>query len=297
MAGLLWAISAPVINLGLAKVRKAQIDRPALLFFGLTTALVCGFFGIWIASGFASPIGELGWYVVLGGVFTFPIGTGLYYLASAAYENRAAVASQYANVKPVLSIGAGVVLFGEILAGRDYAVVALIVSGVALMLVAAVRREVHVVPVLLGLALAFAWSAGEVFIRLAADGASNMHLTLGALFSALLITLPAAGLLALRRRAAGHRIGPVPASAMAPFAVHGLLSFAGAYYFFFQSIGNIGLSKTIMVTVWWPALALVFDIGRRMVERRPLGLSWPTSLGLAFFLAAGIVHVWAPQAL
>jgi len=42
-----------------------------------------------------------------------------------------------------------------------------------------------------------------------------------------------------------------------PFLLHGMVSFWLAYSFFFASIAQLGLTRTIIVTVFWPGLAIL----------------------------------------
>ncbi len=291
LAGSLWALSAPVISAALARARASRLPAVLIVACGLYVALLAGFVTIWVASGFASPVQELNLAVVLGGLFTFPLGTGLYYLCAAAFADRAAVASQFSNVKPLFSILAGVLIFGEPLTWDGVLAAALIVTGVGVMLAGTLARRIDATPIAIGLALAICWSCGEAFVRAATGGASTLHITLGALFWSILVTTPVVGILLFSRGGGAVLRKPGLAPVLLPFALHGVLSFGAAYYFFFHSIGAIGLSRTVMITVAWPALALLIDVGLRAARRQPIDLRPTTIAGMALFTLAAVLHV------
>lgn len=281
-AAALWALSAQFINRGLAGLRHREQDPIFSVALALLTCLGCGFVVIWAISHFANPLAALSANVVMAGLLTFPIGTGLYYVCSIAYGERAEIASQFANVKPAISIVLGAVLFHETFMLRDLVVTALIAVGVGVILAGAVRKETAGAAVLLGLALAVSWSAGEAFVAAETGSGSTLPITLSALFSSLIVTTVAVAIYRLARPAAtrGHVAG---VGQLWPFAVHGVLSFGLAYMLFFQSIRSIGLARTIMITVAWPTLAVAL---RYVFGRRELVAATPRSLVLAMILFA-----------
>ena len=263
---------------------------------GLYTAMAFGLLTIWTFSGFPDPTRGLSSAVLLAGLFTFPIGTGLYYLCSAAFGDRAAIASQFSNVKPIFSIAVGYAVFYEALGTADYISIAIIVIGVAVMLVPTIRGANSVLPVLLGLTLAVSWSAGEAFVRLASGGTPTVEVTIGALFSSVILFTPLLLVLlnGIRRNGVRPDFSVGLVRTLVPFALHGVISFGGAYFFFFGSIASIGLSRTVMITVAWPALAMAIDVSVRLSRSQPLELARPTVIGLSLLTCSAVVHAVLP---
>jgi drug/metabolite transporter (DMT)-like permease len=290
-AAVLWALSAQFINVGLAGLQHREQDTIFSVAVALLTCLGCGFLVVWAISGFSNPLAALTPNVLMAGLLTFPIGTGLYYVCSIAYDEQAEIASQFANVKPAISIVLGAVVFHEAFTGRDLIVSALIAAGIAIIVISALRKSIPGVAVVLGMALALSWSAGEAFVAAETGGGSSLPITLSALFSSLTITAAAVAGYCVFRPAAtrGHR---ATVRQLWPFAVHGVLSFGLAYMLYFQSIRTIGLARTIMITVAWPTLAVIL---RFALGRRDLFTTTPRTLllAMALFALASFTFVWA----
>jgi drug/metabolite transporter (DMT)-like permease len=298
-AAVSWAVSASVVSWGLTALRAEGQRRVPAAISAVLVALFVGLMCLAVVNGFTlPPIAEP--LVILGGLLTFPLGTGLYYVVGIEYSDRAEVASQFANVKPVVSIALGVVLFQEAFDLREMVVCGLILVGVALLLVSGWRHRDGWSPVLWGLTLAAAWALGEGCIRAATVDFSALEIAYGALASSLLLVLVGLGLYV-----AGSAFLPSSAATLTwadlrlrrghiAFALHGLLSFGLAYTLFFESISRVGLSGSVMITVFWPVLALG---GAYMVSRfqakpyRLTGLQLSAfallSAGSVFYIAAG----------
>jgi|GEM_PF-367356 len=297
LAVVLWAISAPVINAGLGRLRQARQarqdrqDRGLLILLALTVCLTAGFVVCWTVSGFATPLAALdNKGIAAVGLLIFPIGTGLYYLCSLAYGDRAEVASQFANVKPAISILAGVWLFHERFGVHEAVVAGIIGLGIVVILSGALRRNRQMAGVGLGLALAVAWAGGEITARSVTGGVSSIHITLGALFSALIVTATVTLIYVLVR--GGRRaLKGLKYHYFLPFLMHGIISFGLAYMFFFESLARIGLSQTILLTVFWPMLAL----GLNLVLSRLRGKAYrvPANVLIAslLFTLASVTHL------
>ena len=100
IAAMAWAISAPIIDTGMKETKKAEGREAPLI--GLLVALLVGVLVL-------SPIFILDagnaygntFFVALAGIFTFPIGTFLYYFAIGKMTAKRAI--PVANIKPIFS--------------------------------------------------------------------------------------------------------------------------------------------------------------------------------------------------
>jgi drug/metabolite transporter (DMT)-like permease len=240
---------------------------------GVLLAIVSGVVALLFASGFETRL-VVDARVAAAGLLTFPVGTGLYYVTALAYGTRADIAAQFANVKPLFSIGIAAVIFREVLGSSDLLAIFAIAAGVAMMFVSAINKSDTGgrLSLALGLLLAAAWAAGEGFVRSAsadfasADIAFSGLLASAAFVLAVLLSIVARGRWTgapetLRERSRAL----LPTRAHGAFLIHGVLSFGLAYALFFQSIATIGLARSAMVTAFWPALAIAIRVwaGRR----------------------------------
>ena len=285
-AVVLWAASTPVISYALEGCRKSDSGFSAVLV-GLNTALITGFLVLTLIRGL--PAAPLFWdpLVFMAGLLTFPIGTGLYYTTSILNQNRAALAAQFANVKPILTIFAGVILFSEVLDWGALVAVVLITIGIGMMVWSASKNASSFKPLIFGLLLAGTWGAGEIFVKeasLRVDRFDVAHASLGAsipfalLASYVLIKYVSDDPLKLPSR-------PV----LLAFGLHGLFSFAGAYVFYFASISEIGLANTALAVSFWPLLGLVFAsiFNRRVLSNVPA----VTLIAMTLFFIGALVHI------
>lgn len=256
-ASVLWAVSAQFIAVAL---RGARRDPAPILVtvIGLFVAIIVGSAATVLLFGFPPVRLLLNGTVVLTGIFTFLVGTGAYYFASVAYRDEASIASQYANVKPLISITAGVAIFGETLDGEKILAVMLVLAGILLIVVGIVRRHTSGRAFALGLLLATSWALGEIFARSSFSQFTPRDVTSGALVFCGLVSAVALGALALRAPS-GVAVALLRPH-MASFAIHGALSFFGAYYLFFSSIDAVGISDTILYTIFWPAMAFGMSV-------------------------------------
>lgn len=290
-ATILWALSAQVVNRGIASIRSSRGDRVLTNMSALLFALIAGLVTIWAVAGWADPFTAISWPVFLAGIFTFPVGTGLYYLCSTAFGTKAELAAQFANIKPALSIAFGVLLFGEILDTRGAVTFGLILTGIAIILASAWRRRAGSLQAIwLGLALAMSWSVGEVFIFTETGGHASLPIALAALASSLAVTCGVTALYVLLRtgRPVAEGVNLLP---LWPVAVHGILSFGFAYALFFHSIRTIGLSNTIIVTTAWPVLSLAIGFVRARMKGEVFTIEIPMLAAICLFAIASLGFV------
>ena len=297
-AAMLWALSSIAISGGLGALRGSGRPAGPAVITGVLTSLTVGALVLGVATGWQISPAVLDPNVIAGGLLTFPIGTGLYYFAAVAHQGRAELSSQYANVKPALSVALGAGLFGEAFGTLELVVMLIIGAGVAVIVASALRQHAGLRPAVLGLALAACWAGGEACIRAATDSHTSLQVAFGALLSSLLLALTALAVYALAGVLAPTRVrfrfaDFAPGRAHCAFALHGLLSFGLAYTLFFTSIATIGLSRTVLVTVFWPSLALALGVGVAKARRSSYPIGRPLALSLALFAAGSGTYVVA----
>ncbi|OQX38637.1 MAG: hypothetical protein B0D96_00010 [Candidatus Sedimenticola endophacoides] len=243
-------MSAPILNAGIARLPGE--GRVPALAAGLLAALCSGTLGLLPAALPGGVEARVSFWVVLAGLFTFPIATGLYYLAAHAFGTRAELASQFAKVKPLLSILFALLLAGEALDASAWLSAALIMAGTLVIVYGARRGHLSWRALILGLLTALAWALGELFVKIGFDAATSIDSSFVALASSFLLFAVVSTPYLVRQRAVLGRLTYLPF-----FALHGVLSFGAAYTAFFHSIAVIGLADTILQTAFWPFLALL----------------------------------------
>lgn len=263
-SALLWAVSAQFVSAGYAKV--STDTRLPFLMTGLLISQLTGLAGLagllwWQEGGLSvnpSP------YVWLAGLLTFPIGTGLYYVAGSLFGGRSDIAAQFAKVKPLFSLLLAVFVLGDPLASLFSPSSLFVVLGVLVFVASGIKGSITLTALCWGLATSAAWSLGEVMMGLAlSDGALTDGHMLAATYTALLAGLAASLPFLLPFVWRAHAADPQMHLRLLPFAVHGVLSFALGYFCFFHSIARIGLASTVTINAMWPILALVLACGVR----------------------------------
>lgn len=261
MSAILWALSAPIVNIGLEHIpRKLGVKGVLVgLFVALCSATVCLAGWTWM-SGTQITIN---WRLAAAGVFTFPVATGMYYATAIALEGQTEVASQFAKIKPLISIVFAALFVGEALTADLILPIALIAAGISIFIVTAIRGKITIQAVLLGGLTALAWSLGETFMTLGMTGGTPLANNFISLVFGALAMLPFMLLLSKRLYIERHLFGWW----LLPFAVHGILSFSLAYAFFFAALESVGMLKTVVINAFWPVLALLFTYLLNRVRR------------------------------
>jgi DME family drug/metabolite transporter len=276
-----WALSTMVVNRGLTRLDRT--DNRYDIVLGLATSLLTGCF---LLSMFVLPRFDLRAItvtVVLAGIFTFPIGTGLYYFTAEMYLQKAEIAAQFVQVKPIFSVVFALVL-GEQLGQLTTIGLGVILLGLALLLFATIWGEFSRLAAIVGLTTAFSWALGEGLMKISVADSSSVVATYVALLTGtvlfLLITVPVMyGEVDPR---AAYRAGW-----LLPFAGHGILSMGLAYTTFFTSIKLIGLAQTALITAFWPILA----VGLGVVIGQVRGDDARPDVDIWYFLPASVLLV------
>lgn len=186
----------------------------------------------------------------LAGILMFPIGTGAYYASAVVFGSRSEYAAQFGKIKPILSVTLAVLLLGDRLEMGTIAAAAFMSTGIVILIRGGLRGSFHPGAVAWGVSAALSWSVAEVLVKVgeARSGlVSNFcGLTVGlgfGLLAVLVVRLWTGGRL---RTGAWIRF----------FALHGVISFGGAYACFYESIRLQGVSRTALTTACWPVIAL-----------------------------------------
>lgn len=154
----------------------------------------------------------------------------------------------------MFAVGFAVFVVGESLSPLTVVALACIAIGLGALLIGTLEGRFSNVAMVLGTATAVAWALGDGFITLGVGGVDPLVATYVALVTGTafysLISLP----LILRKL-------PVPGVMteqwLVFFVAHGALSFAVGYAAFFTSIATIGLTRSALITAFWPFSAIV----------------------------------------
>lgn len=253
ISSFFWALSVPILNVGINRISRHS-NFPIFLFWGLLLALSSGTLllglGLYLSgSNFDAPFNG---YVLGAGFLTFPIATGLYYYSAFALNNQAELASLFAKVKPLFSVFLAVFILGETFQVPSLISVGLIIVGLLIFSRSVIQDGFSWNGILYGLLTALAWSTGEIFVKVGFAPETSIQQTLYALSSALAITFIFVILFTIYNKVR------LPAlTTFTPFLLHGAFSFGIAYMSFFHSIAIIGVVKSVIITAFWPILALV----------------------------------------
>ena len=285
-SAIFWALSARIVGRGLAAMPGPR-KFPSIIA-GLMLSMFTGLAVLFAIVGGDLVLAEISPWLVAAGVATFPVGTVIYYMCGHAFAGRMEFASQFANVKPLFSVGFAVVVLGEQLRYPSWIALALIAVGIAVLFHATRRGTFSWAALGLGVLLALAWASGEGFAKLGLSGGPSLTATLAALLSGAAV----GGALAMpylfaRRAQAFAGIG----SWGWAFVLHGLLSFSIAYACLFESIQRIGVGRTILINAFWPGLAVMLGWLEGRLSGRHLPIPAPMALATALLLAGSVVQI------
>jgi drug/metabolite transporter (DMT)-like permease len=280
ISAIIWAVSTLIVNQALRVIPGDQ--KPAAITLGVCAALAGGLLVQLPFADFATLRPHFSPTLALGGILLFPIGTGLYYLSGYTFGEKTQFAAQFAKVKPLLTVLLGLVLLGERLPFASIIALALITAGLAVMIGGAVRGEIKVGGLVFGMLTAVAWAFGEFFVKVGGGDSTMSQTTLVSLSAALAFSAPFA-LFAIATRWSRQLL-----PALGWFFLHGIVSFGIAYACFFESLKQIGLSHTVMVTSFWPILAM--GIGTLVRSDDTEGLPRPILVGALILLAGSITQ-------
>jgi drug/metabolite transporter (DMT)-like permease len=282
LSAILWAVSAPVITSGLKQIPSEE-KIPGILL-GLLISLVSGSTCLFL---FTLPLlNEIALSPPLfaAGVFTFPIATALYYLCGYAFDGKAEIASQFSRVKPLFSVVLATLILGEPLISFSGVSFGFIVLGISLLLYETIHSKFQINALILGFLTALSWAIGDIFIKLGVRDTIAIADTFVSLSSATVVF----ALIAIPYLA--KRIPSLIGRWMYCFVFHGVVSFGIAYACYYESIRQIGVSKTVLITAFWPALAIVAAIIRSWFKGENYQLSRLTWIAVLCLLVGSLVQ-------
>jgi len=285
-ASLLWLTVQPIISYAVRSLPR-QHKREALAL-GLFVAMLSGTVAltlIVVLNGTMSAI-DINPYSALAGLLTYPIATGFFYMASHAFDSRAELASQFSRVKPVFTMAAALLIFHEPLTRGDTWALALVMVGVVAMLSSALGGHIAWPAFALGMAAALAWAAGEGFVK---AGFSSGGAFQDTWFALAVSTVAMATLMPLLVRD-WHAVLAGSRRWLVAFSLHGVLSFALAYSLFFRSVATLGLSVTIVLTAFWPVLAMLLAWFAAYRRQQPYPVTATVWAASALLVAGSIVQ-------
>ena len=254
ISAFLWALSAPIINKGLDKIPNEA--KFAGILIGLLASLLSGSLFLLIFLLPHLGLVQFSLFLILAGIFTFPVGTGLYYLCGHAYKGKMEIAAQFARVKPIFSVLLAVLFLKETLSSGSYISLILIGIGTVFIIIGSLQGTFRLSALLLGLLTAGSWSLGEAFIKLGLSAKGSIIDTFVALVSGTIALTIFFILLSPFYSLKKHKCQA--ASWITYFIAHGVLSFGVAYAAFFESIKVIGLGQTVLINAFWPIFAIFF---------------------------------------
>ncbi len=285
-SALLWAISTPIINSGIRNPSCG--DARTQVLAGLMTSMTAG---VCVLGGIVLWLDErvvLSTDLMLAGVFTFPLATGVYYFSGVAFSGRADIASLFSKVKPLFSFGLAALALHEPVTRGSMGSVSLIALGTLLLLVGSGLRKIDFGGVLLGLSTAALWALGEFFMATGVRTTHPVAANLSALMTGALLFVPFA-IAPLRRVAASPR----GLASLTPFLFHGIISFGIAYSLFFFSIERIGLGHSVLINAFWPVLGILITSVLRRLRGQPFSLPVIVIVAAGILLAGSLLQALA----
>jgi drug/metabolite transporter (DMT)-like permease len=282
-SALLWALSAPIVNYAIRK--PAFVDQHIHVLAGLMVSLTTGVMVLSVVVLSLGLLPAIRYELVLAGIFTFPLATGIYYFAGVAFHGRADIASLFSKVKPLFSFFLAVAVLNEAVTGYTIYSAMLIGLGTLMLIVGSGFRQIQFAGVVLGLMTAVFWALGELFMKMGVSDTHPIAANLSALIAGTIVFLP----FAVRplKLVAASRAG---ITSLLPFCAHGVISFGIAYSCFFISIDRIGLGKSVLINAFWPVLGLLVVSMLRMSRGKPAGLPLIVILSAGILLAGSITQ-------
>jgi len=283
LSTVMWASSAPIINVGLNRIRKENFVEEVII--GLFLALLSGLIAlapiVYVLVGEFPLNSSLG----LSGVLTFPVATGTYYLSGIAFGQRADFASQFSKVKPLLSILLAFFVLKEAMGLHTFFSMALVIAGVSCLVAGAGFRRIRLKGVLLGLSTAAFWALGELFMTVGLNGANPLAANFSCLVAGAVAFSPLF-IVTLAKHSGGYET----ARRLWPFCVHGVLSFGLGYTFFFFSIQRVGLGSSVLINAFWPVLGVLLTGVVRKISGQPHEIPLTVGLAATLLLAASAIQ-------
>lgn len=258
ISAIFWATSASIIGAGLSDNFKDKDKVYIKVLLAITIASTSGaltliFVLIFLNIEFSA---EFNYWIILAGVFTYPIATGLYYLSSTKLGNQAEIVSLFVKAKPLFSIPIAFLLFQETILFHSVLALALIGIGIYFLIKGVREQQYTIYGVLYGLATSLSWATGEFFVKAGFNQSEAIQQSLYALICGIVFC---SIFLIAYSSAKNIKTTKIKLNSYWAFALHGMLSFGIAYTSFFYSITTIGIVRSLLATAFWPILALIIS--------------------------------------
>lgn len=282
-SALLWALSAPIVNYAIRK--PAFVEQRIHVLAGLMVSLTTGVIVLSVVVLSLGMFPVIRYELMLAGIFTFPLATGIYYFAGVAFHGRADIASLFSKVKPLFSFFLAIAVLNETVTGYTVYSVILIGIGTLMLITGSRNRQIRFTGVMLGLLTAVFWALGEFFMKVGVSDTHPIAANLSALIAGTIVFLPFAvrPLKLVATSSAGIK-------SLLPFCAHGVISFGIAYSCFFFSIDRIGLGKSVLINAFWPILGLLVVSMLRIARGKPVELPIIVILSATILLAGSITQ-------
>ncbi len=287
-SALLWALSVPIINVGLKNIPDdSPLDVLWPLFYAILTGVICSyFFGVDEAINFR--LDEQSYFLMFAGIFTYPLATGSYYLAGVKFKARIELASQFSKAKPGLTLLLALAVLPVSMQGNfSFFVLLLLFMGIGTYIYAGLRKDVSIVGAALGLITALLWSLGEIAMKLGVGGYGGFTANFYALCYGALFLFP----ILIAMTVTGKIKFQLPTDNI-PFLLHGVISFCFAYSLFFSGLDKIGVIPTVVINSFWPLLSLVIATLIYKYNKQSISTPRVIWLGSLLFLSSGLITIF-----
>jgi drug/metabolite transporter (DMT)-like permease len=300
-----WVISTLIVSKGIKELKKTYKSifnsqkeyslKIEIVFTYLTITLLTGIIilsFIIIPLLFTNDFAFSG-FLIIGGIFSFSLGTGLYYFCTIVYK-KAEIASQFSRFGPFFNIIIGVSIFGEIFTIFDLFSFILVSIGITLFLIITWTGKFGIIGFILGILTSLSWTLGGLFMNLsflttAVNPLKPLVYSLFSLlfgFSSLLIFV---FIFTIKNRKKKKREGlefhilKLNKSVTKYFVLHGVLSISIGHTANFFGILHLGVSGVAFIMSLWPILSLL--VGYLLFSSSPEYLRYKKHLKWLFLTA------------
>lgn len=286
-SAFLWAISVPILNIGLKKIDdNSPFDVLWPLFYAIATGALCAyFFGVDKTVDFQFQNQSI--YLVAAGILTYPLATCSYYLAGLLFKDRIELASQFSKAKPGLTLLLALAFLPVAMQG-SFSILGLLLlfMGIGTYIYAGLKKDVSLAGAALGMTTALLWSLGEISMKLSVGSYGGFTANFYALCYGAIFLLPIVVVLTMM----GKIRFQLPTENI-PFLFHGIISFYLAYSLFFSGLDQLGVIPTVVINAFWPLLALIITTVLYKINNHPIRTPRIIWLGSLLFLTSGLVTI------
>ncbi|MFX1376722.1 MAG: hypothetical protein ACFFA0_13010 [Promethearchaeota archaeon] len=308
LAVIAWVISTLIVSKGIKELKETYKSifnslknyslKVEIIFTYLAITLLTG---VIILSLSMIPLiikynFRFSGFLILGGIFSFSLGTGLYYFCTLVYR-KAEIASQFSRVGPFFNIIIGIYVFGEIFTIFDFYSLILLSIGITLFFIITWTGKFGIIGFILGILTSLSWTLGGLFMNLAfLTTPENPFNPLVYSFYSLLFGFSSLLILVLfymfknkqKKKIEGveFQLFKIEKSVGKYFVLHGVLSISIGHTANFFGILHLGVSGVAFIMSLWPILSLL--VGYLLFSSSPDYLRYKNHLKW-LFLTAGIL--------